>query len=99
MLAWFNEWLHSHSFAGTFLVIFVLTAVVYKAVFAVRLPVLKTVLVYLSLGAGCLLLTLFHYMELPIIPVLMVTVLLLALARIRLYLIGKKEKRSIQDEG
>ncbi|MGA8941391.1 MAG: YlaH-like family protein [Thermoactinomyces sp.] len=101
MLAWLNDWLHSLSFTSVFLVIFGLTAIVYKAAFAVRLPILKTVLVVLSLAAGCLLLTLLHYMEFPIIPVLLVIVILIGLARIRLCLTGKKEKNepeSVQEK-
>lgn len=92
LLAWLTDWLHSLSFVGVFLVIFGLTAIVYKTAFAVRLPVLKTVFVYFSLAAGCLLLTLFHYMEFPIIPALLVIVLFIALARIRLCMVRKKEK-------
>ncbi len=99
---WLNDWLHSLSFAGVFSIIFGLTVIVFKAVFAVRLPFFKTMLAYLSLAAGCLFLVLFHYMSLPIIPALLVIVLIIALARTRHCLVRKKEKTEpgcVQNKG
>lgn len=92
MLTWLNNWLNSLSLSGIYLVILVLTAIIYKTAFAVRLPVLKTVLVYITLAIGCWLLAIFHLMGLPIVPALLITVVLIAVTRLRLYLVRKKEQ-------
>ncbi|MFC7442294.1 YlaH-like family protein [Laceyella putida] len=85
-----QSWLGSLSPWMTYLLILVLAAVVYKVAFAIRLPLLKQAVVYLALAVGCLLLTLFHYMGFPIVPILFFTVVLIAVTRIRLHFFRKQ---------
>jgi hypothetical protein len=85
-----QAWLNSLSPWTIYFIIVVLAAVVYKVAFAIRLPLLKQVIVYVVLAIGCLLLTLFHYMGFPVIPILFFTVILIAVTRIRLYFVRKQ---------
>lgn len=91
-MAAINEWLHQ-SFWGAYGVILVLTAIVYKVVFARPLPVLKQLIVYLALVAGCFLLLLFHLLGFPIIPILIGTVILMIVARIRMMMTARQNSR------
>jgi hypothetical protein len=92
MMASIHAWLYSLSPVSVYLIILVLTAIIYKTAFAVRLPLLKTVLVYVCLALGCWLLTLFHYMDFPMIPTLFATVVLIVLTRVRLFFIRRQVK-------
>jgi hypothetical protein len=95
VFAKFDAWLDSLGFWGVYAIILVLSAIIYKTAFAIRLPVLKSAVVYLSLALGCVLLTVFHYMDLPIIAAMLVTVVLIAVTRVRLWFVRKssgKEK-------
>jgi hypothetical protein len=92
MLSALNTWLDKLPPSGIYLIILVLTAIVYKTAFARPLPLLKNVLVYLVMAAGCLLLTMFHYMRFPMIPVLALTVIMIAVTRLRLWIGRKQEK-------
>jgi hypothetical protein len=94
MAADVNTWLHSLPPLAAYLIILALTAIIYKTAFAVGLPVLKSVLVYVCLAVGCGLLTLFHYMDFPMIPALAVTVILIAVTRLRLYAVRKQNERA-----
>lgn len=69
--------------AVAYFVILVLSAVVYKFAFARPLPLLKTLLVYVFLAFGCFLLLFFHILQFPIIPILVISVVLIGVARIR----------------
>lgn len=86
-----ESWLGSLSPWMIYLLILVLTSVVYQVAFAIRLPLFRQVVVYLALAVGCFLLTLFHYMGFPIIPILFFTVVLIAVTRIRLYYVRKQK--------
>jgi len=88
-MAAINAWLHQ-SFWGAYGVILVLTAIVYKVVFARPLPLLKQLIVYLALVAGCFLLLVFHLLGFPIIPILIGTVVLMIVARIRMAMTAKQ---------
>lgn len=88
MMAWLDQlpnW-------GTYLVILVLTGVIYQTAFARPLPLLKNVVVYLALAIGCYLLLIFDILGFPIIPSLFITVGLIIITRIRLALTQKKQK-------
>jgi uncharacterized integral membrane protein len=85
-----NAWLANH-LGLTYLLIVVLTGIIYKTAFDFRLPVLKKVLVYGMLALGCLLLTLFHLLRFPIIPVLAITVVLILVTKMRLRYSRKEE--------
>lgn len=66
-----------------YFVILILTAIVYKVVFARPLPPLKALVVYLFLALGCFLLLLFHMLRFPIVPILVISVVLIGVARLR----------------
>ncbi|SMO48891.1 YlaH-like family protein [Melghirimyces algeriensis] len=78
-----KAWLISHPFVS-YLVIVALTAVVYKVAFARRLPILKSLVVYLVLALGCVLLWVMFYLQFPIVEILVITLIMIALARIRM---------------
>ncbi len=67
-----------------YLTIFGLSVLVYKLGFAQRLPILKSVLIYLFLGFGCTVLT-FLAIFLPVTEGLVVAALILIIYKIRLY--------------
>jgi hypothetical protein len=98
MWAAFENWLDSLGFWGVYAVILVLSGIIYKTSFAIRLPVLKSVVIYFALAIGCVLLTVFHYMGLPIIAAMLVTVVLIAITRIRLWAVRKKESGRQQEK-
>lgn len=85
-----SAWLLNH-LGVAYALIVLLTAVIYKTAFDFRLPILKKILVYLLLAIGCLLLTLFHLLRFPIIPVLTITVILIAVTKLRLSYSKKEE--------
>ncbi|HEY8343038.1 MAG TPA: YlaH-like family protein [Calditerricola sp.] len=64
-------------------VIFVLSVILYNLGFARKLPLLKTVIVYLLLAIGCVPLTVLYALGLPIVPALLVGVALLVIVQIR----------------
>ncbi|WP_078547380.1 YlaH-like family protein [Litchfieldia alkalitelluris] len=67
-----------------YLTIFALSILVYKLGFAQKLPILKSVLIYLFLGVGCTILT-FLGIFLPVTEGLVVAALILIIYKIRLY--------------
>ncbi|WP_044642447.1 YlaH-like family protein [Risungbinella massiliensis] len=92
MVASMMDWLQSLPFWVVYIVILVLTAVIYQTAFARPLPLLKQAIVYVFLALGCFLLVIFHLMELPIIPALFITVVLIVGTRARLSYLRKKEQ-------
>ncbi|PTM59275.1 YlaH-like family protein [Desmospora activa] len=78
-----HTFLRQTPWAG-YLVILVLTAIVYKVAFARKLPILKAAVVYLVLALGCVLFWVMFMLGFPILEILLVTVLLIAVARIRM---------------
>lgn len=87
-----TEWLDQLPNWGTYLVILVLTGVIYQTAFARPLPLLKNLVVYLVLAIGCYLLLIFDILGFPIIPSLLITVGLIIITRIRLAMTRKKQK-------
>ncbi|MBA4494284.1 hypothetical protein H1191_08195 [Paenactinomyces guangxiensis] len=85
-----KAWLDGLSPLAIYVIILVLTGIIYKTAFARKLPILKSLVVYVVLALGCLLLALFHYMGLPIIPALFATVILIIITRVRLYYSKRK---------
>ncbi|MFC4320326.1 YlaH-like family protein [Litchfieldia salsa] len=67
-----------------YLTIFGLSILVYKLGFAQKLPILKSVLIYLFLGLGCTILT-FLGIFLPVTEGLVVAALILIIYKVRLY--------------
>ncbi|TFJ94522.1 YlaH-like family protein [Lentibacillus salicampi] len=77
----------------TFYVInLVLAAIAYKLGFAKELPVLKSVLVYIMLAFGMLILNLFSIVGYPITDSLIVICIVLAIYRFRLHLERKSKQ-------
>ncbi len=93
LLSALEAWLEGLHPLAIYLIILVLTGIIYKAAFARKLPLLKNLVVYLALALGCLLLTLFHYMQFPMIPALFFTVILIVVTRVRLYLTKSKQEK------
>lgn len=86
------EWIYGLPFWGLYAVIVLMTAIIYQTAFARTLPLLKQIIVYIFLAIGCFLLEIFHYMGLPIIPALLITVVLIIVTRVRLSLLRKKNQ-------
>lgn len=86
-------WFAAHPWI-TFFIIYICIAYVYNKVFRMRkLPVLKTLLVYILLGVGAGMLLFFQVKaELPIIPGLAVAIVLMLIVRIR-YMIQSIKRR------
>ncbi|MCT6923965.1 MULTISPECIES: YlaH-like family protein [Bacillales] len=72
----------------TLVVIFALSALVFKLGFARELPLMKNIIIYLFLFVGCILLTLFAFF-LPMIEGLIVAALILIVYKTRMW----REKR------
>lgn len=85
------EVLPSYTVAGyaLFLVIFLLSALVYKLGFAKKLKLSQNIVIYLFLLIGCVMLT-FLALALPVVEGLIVAAMILILYKIRL----RNEKRS-----
>ena len=78
-----------------YFVILILMGIVYKVAFARPLPPLKALVVYVFLALGCFLLLLFHMLQFPIVPILVISVVLIGVARIRM---AMTERKSRSDE-
>lgn len=87
---YYTDFMMDLTLLQTYLLIFILVVIVYKSAFAVAMPLLKSLLVYFSLFIGSGLILLFHAMNLPVIPVMLCTILLVLVTRIRLWLFRKK---------
>ncbi|TCS94658.1 YlaH-like family protein [Hazenella coriacea] len=84
MLGDIITWLNQLPFWGVYVMVLVLTAMIYKIAFARELPVLKSALVYLSLAIGCFLLAFMQILRFPIIQILFITAIIIGLTRVRL---------------
>ncbi|EGK13080.1 YlaH-like family protein [Kroppenstedtia eburnea] len=87
-------WLRSQPLIS-YLIILIMTAIVYKVAFARKLPILKTLLVYLVLAVGCVMLWVMFILRFPIIQILGITLLMIVLARIRMWM-GNRKKEADQ---
>jgi hypothetical protein len=86
-----NEWFREH-LVITYLLIFVFVSYVYNKVFrTTKLPILKTLIVYIIIAIGSFILMIFQVdAKLPIILSLAVAIFLMLLVRVRYFV----EKRS-----
>nr|WP_270885510.1 YlaH-like family protein [Paenibacillus aestuarii] len=85
-----NAWLADHIYT-TYILIFVFMTYVYNKVFRTRkLPVLKSLIIYVLLALGSVMLLFFQVAGLPIVLSLAVAVGLMLLVRVRYFV----EKRS-----
>ncbi|PKR78491.1 hypothetical protein CEY16_01670 [Halalkalibacillus sediminis] len=79
-------------FWGLFIAITILAIITYKLGFAKKLPLMKSLFIYVLLAVGCLVLTLFTLIaRLPMIEVLFVIALILGVYRLRLHRERKNE--------
>ncbi|SHE62673.1 YlaH-like protein [Seinonella peptonophila] len=83
-MEWISQWLDQMPNWVDYLVILVLTGIVYETTFARSLPLLKNIVVYIFLALGCYLLLIFHILRFPIIPALFITILLIIVTKWRL---------------
>ncbi|MEX2104085.1 MAG: YlaH-like family protein [Bacilli bacterium] len=90
-MEWVNSWLANPEIS--FFIIYIFTAIIYQLAFARRLPILKTMIIYVVLGVGCILFTVFHGMGLPIIPALTIALTLIVVFRIKMYIDSRSSER------
>ncbi|UJF35109.1 YlaH-like family protein [Paenibacillus hexagrammi] len=92
-MQWLTGWFGNHIYI-TYLLIFIFMSYVYNKVFRTRkLPVLKTLLVYVLIAIGSIMLLVFQVAGLPIILSLAVAVLLMLLVRVRYFVERRTGKR------
>ncbi len=77
-----------------YITIFVLSVVVYKLGFAKKLPILKSLIIYIFLALGCTVLT-FLGIFLPIAEGLVVAALILIIYKIRLHQSKKQDAKEV----
>jgi hypothetical protein len=85
-LSWVPRLVFEYPTAGLviYLAIVILSIIVYNLGFARKLPLLKTVIVYIALLVGCLVITMLALMGAPILEVLLIASLFLVVYKIRL---------------
>ena len=86
----------SYEVAGyvVFILVFILSAIVFKLGFARELPLLKNIVIYTFLFLGCLMLTFFAFF-LPMIEGLMVAALILIVYKSRMWREKREEKKAL----
>ena len=85
----------SYEIAGyvVFILVFILSAIVFKLGFARELPLLKNIIIYTFLFLGCIMLTFFAFF-LPMIEGLMVAALILIVYKSRMWREKREEQRA-----
>lgn len=88
------EWVYTtfDSFWVSYVITLIMTAIIFKVAFARRLPVLKTVIIYIVLAAGCYLFTIMHILRFPVIPALAITLVVIVIARVRMAISGRERR-------
>ena len=76
-----------------FILVFILSAIVFKLGFARELPLLKNIVIYTFLFLGCIMLTFFAFF-LPMIEGLMVAALILIVYKSRMWREKREEKKA-----
>lgn len=84
----------NYTFWFFFIVNYILSIIAYKLGFARELPLLKSLLVYILLGIGVVLLTLFSLVRYPITETLIIISAVLGIYRFRLHKERKAKKSS-----
>lgn len=77
-----------------FILVFILSAIVFKLGFARELPLLKNIIIYIFLFGGCIMLTFFAFF-LPMIEGLMVAALILVVYKSRMWREKREEKKAL----
>lgn len=85
----------SYEVAGyvVFILVFILSAIVFKLGFARELPLLKNIIIYTFLFFGCIMLTFFAFF-LPMIEGLIVAALILIVYKSRMWREKREEKKA-----
>ena len=76
-----------------FILVFILSAIVFKLGFARELPLMKNIIIYTFLFFGCIMLTFFAFF-LPMIEGLMVAALILIVYKSRMWREKREEKKA-----
>ena len=76
-----------------FILVFILSAIVFKLGFARELPLLKNIIIYIFLFVGCIMLTFFAFF-LPMIEGLMVAALILVVYKSRMWREKREENKA-----
>ena len=86
----------SYEVAGyvVFILVFILSAIVFKLGFARELPLLKNIIIYTFLFLGCIMLTFFAFF-LPMIEGLMVAALILIVYKSRMWREKREENKAM----
>ena len=86
----------SYEIAGyvVFILVFILSAIVFKLGFARELPLLQNIIIYTFLFLGCIMLTFFAFF-LPMIEGLIVAALILIVYKSRMWREKREEKKAI----
>ena len=86
----------SYEVAGyvVFILVFILSAIVFKLGFARELPLLKNIIIYTFLFIGCMMLTFFAFF-LPMIEGLMVAALILIVYESRMWREKREERKAM----
>lgn len=79
----------------TFVLVFILSAVVFKLGFARELPLFKNIIIYIFLFLGCIMLTFFAFF-LPMVEGLIVAALILIIYKSRMWREKREEKKAQQ---
>ena len=86
----------SYEVAGyvVFILVFILSAIVFKLGFARELPLLKNIIIYTFLFLGCIMLTFFAFF-LPMIEGLIVAALILIVYKSRMWREKREEEKAL----
>lgn len=95
-LSWVLRLVYENPTAGLwiYLAIVILSIIVFNLGFARKLPLLKTVIVYIALLIGCIVLTTLAFLGAPIIEVLAISTVVLLIYKLRVR--GTKSEGSSQ---
>jgi len=80
-----NNFNTDYTFIVFFIVIFLLSVLAYELGFARKLPLLKSMIVYILLLIGTYITTIFAVLQMPIIESLIIISLVLGIYRFRMY--------------
>ncbi|MFC4556974.1 YlaH-like family protein [Virgibacillus kekensis] len=85
---------HGHELAIFYFLNFIFASIAYKLGFARELPILKSVVVYILLAFGSIIITFFSIVGYPITESLIVISLVMGVYRFRLYQDRKKKREA-----
>lgn len=86
-----NNFNTDHAFYVFYVVNFILSVIAYKLGFARKLPLLKSMIVYVLLFIGTFITTVFAIMGMPIVESLLIISFVMGVYRLRMYMERKKK--------